>query len=733
MIKRNALIILLIFSPFIFAQKIGSWNIYTDMKNVIQSAVVSEGLWAVTQGGAFYFNFSDNSYLQLTKSSGLSSHILTSVAIDDEGKTWFGTQEGIINVYNPSTNTIKKILDIYNSDKSQKKINSLTISGDTVFVSTDFGLSLINSGSYEFIETTVKFGDFPTESTVNSIYKNSRIYACTSKGVAISNIGANNLSAPESWTSYTVNANTTYKIVNLNGSLILATDRGLFQFDGNNWNSFLFSGTDIKDIAIDNNILFILLKNNLYRYENSITYLTYSDWVRDFSKFEIENNVFYISSNKGVIKYTNGNVELIFPNSPQSNSFQSITVDNEGIVWAGSGRDETGVGIFKYDGISWTTYDVQSNPELLSNAYHTVYSAPDNTKYFANWGNGFAHYVNGTFEIFNTHNTDLVGIPSDPNFLVVRDLIVDSQNNIWILNFQSANRKPLSVLTTNGTWYHYEFDNPAITENMIIEHLLIDQYDTKWFAVTIGNRGLYYFNENHTLNNPADDTYEFISSSEFTSDMITALALDLRGAIWVGTNKGVNIIQNPAQPTTQMSSSFPLVQQTINAIVVDPLDRKWVGTNQGLFLMSSDGVRILEHYDTQNSPLPSDQIKSLAFDQNNGIIYIGSDYGLTSLSTEAVQPLDSFSELFVYPNPFVIGQNNTVQLTIDGLIRNSEIKIFSIDGNLIDAFQTPGGRMASWDGKDSNGNFVASGVYIIVAYDDEANDVAKTKVAVLRR
>lgn len=733
MIKQKMLVFMLVFTSAFYAQKIGTWNNHTDMKNIIESAVAADIIWAVTNGGAFNFNIDNDSYNTFTKSDGLSSHVLTSIAIDVEGKIWFGTQEGIINVFNPSTNSIKKILDIYNTDKTQKRINDLYISGDTVFASTSFGLSLINSNAYTFYETIVKFGDFPAETQVNGSYKDNLLYVCTGKGVAIQKSGAQNLSAPESWNSYTVTANSVHKLLNWNNELILATDTGVLIFDGTTWNPFIYHNTDIKDLVPAGESLFVLTKHQLYSFENSNSTLIYEDYQTDFSDLIMLNDDYYISTNKGIFNINTGNIATIFPDSPESNSMQSIAVDNDGIVWIGSGRDEFGVGVFEFNGTKWINHSMSNQPEFVSNSFHTVYASSDGTKYFANWGQGFTRLSNGIFETFNAANTDMMGIPDDPNFLVIRNIVSDSKNNTWLLNYNSINRKPLSVLTPDNQWYHFSFDNPSITENTIVECIVVDQYDTKWFAVTEGRRGLYYFNENNTLGNTSDDETGYISSANFASDIITALAIDNRGQIWIGTNNGLNIIQDPSRPTSTITLSYGLRQQTVNAIVVDPLNRKWVGTNQGLFLMTQDGIQIMEHYNIANSPLPSDLIKSLAIDKNSGVLYIGTDFGLTSLATEAVQPLENFSELFVFPNPFIIDGVESVQLTIDGLIRNSEVKILSIAGNLVKSFSTPGGRVASWDGRDENGKFVPSGIYIIVAYDEEANNVAKTKVAVLKK
>ena len=112
---------------------------------------------------------------------------------------------------------------------------------------------------------------------------------------------------------------------------------------------------------------------------------------------------------------------------------------------------------------------------------------------------------------------------------------------------------------------------------------------------------------------------------------------------------------------------------------------------------------------------------------------MGTDYGLAELSTEFLQPKDSFEELFIYPNPFILGNGETTSVTIDGLIRSSSMKILSISGNLIREMKSPGGRIAFWDGKDEEGNLVPTGIYILVAYDQEASNVKSAKIAVIRK
>ncbi len=735
---KKLFLLCLLVSANLIAQQIGDWKNFTSMKNINSVKSKDNIVWCATDGGLFGFNTIDSSFTKLTKSEGLSSQTITALAIDNQDKIWIGTQNGTINVYDPSTGNIKIILDIYNSDKSKKQINHLTCQNDTIFASTDFGVSLINSQNYFFIETIIKFGTFTAETKINSFTVGSRLYAAAQTGIAVQKIGATNLSAPESWDVYTFQSSYSVtsitKVVFFNNMLLTATNKGLFKLENNMLIPYAYEGTSILDIMIKDGYLYSLTANSVLKIDNigSSLYFSTSNYI--FRTFDIDNNNnFYFSSSNGLLSLKSGVIKNIFPNGPFNNSFQSVTVDADGNLWAATGRDGYGVGILKYDGINWQTYNKNNTSAIIINDYFKIY-ASNSTIYGCNWGRGFTKIENNSFNTYTASNTNMVGIPTDPTFLVAGDIKTDINNNTWILNYWSANKRPLSLLTSDSTWYHFDFKYSSLSSDATFLNLAIDQYNTKWFAIVTSQSGLYYFNENNTFSITSDDVWGTIKETDgLNSNSINCITVDNRGEIWVGTILGANIISNPANPKVGITSVFPLRQQSVVCVAVDPLDRKWVGTKQGVFLLSSDGSTLIAQYDSKNSPLPTDDIKSIAFDNKNGIVYIGTDYGLSSLYTTAIEPVESFSELFVYPNPFNLTDGGDIKLTIDGLVKDASIKIFTLSGILVNEFASPGGKIAFWDGKDLEGKYVASGIYLITAYDSEANNVKVQKVAVLRK
>jgi hypothetical protein len=727
------------------AQQFINWKNYTALKNVQDVTIGSDVFWSAATGGAFQYVAATNQFTTLHKSDGLQGNSLTSVIVDNSGRTWFGSVEGIIDIYNTSNNSLEVILDIYNSNQINKRINDFASVGDTIIVSTDFGVSLIDANSFLFFDTFFKFGTFPSNTRVNTTLKSGLFYVCTDQGIAIQKPGALNLSAPESWSVYSLAqglpSNKTLKAGLFQGELIVSTDKGFSRLANNTWSNFIpvLANIDINDFQIRGDSILIVAQSKIYLYYNQNLSELYSSIV-PLTRIEYKENFgFVCASTNGALFLNNALVgDFISPNAPPVNQFPSMSVDANRKFWSASGKDVTGVGYYTYENDNWNQYNTSNTPELPTNAVYHAFSA-GSTAYLGGWGFGFLEVNGDNKKLFNRANTGMQGIPQNPDFLVVTGFGKDSRNNLWVLNFWAVDRNTLSMRTPDSLWYHFTI--PAAQNRILLGHenLVIDPYDTKWFSCSDPSRlGLFYLNENKTYDDLSDDRSDYLTTVDgLNTNDIRDVVADRRGDVWVATSLGVNIITNTsAVPTSgsaslRISSVFTLRQQSVNAIAVDPLNQKWIGTNEGLLLVNSDGSRLITTFTSQNSALLSNIIRSIAIDENKGIVYVGTDEGLTSFETPYIKPLESFEELFVYPNPYKVKSGNNL-LTIDGLIRDTDIKILTIDGTLVTEFSSPGGRTAYWDGKDDNGGLVSTGVYIIVAFDTEGNNVVTGKVAVLR-
>lgn len=677
---------------------------------------------------------------------------LTVNAADFYGNIWLGSTEGAIDVVNPADYSIKKIRDIFNSGRTLKKIMGIFPAQDTVFIATEFGLSLLDPRSLQFYDTYSKFSSLPANTAVTSFFRSNLLFVGTPFGVAVQKPGSTNLNAPESWDLFTtVNglvSNNISKISDINGEIIAATDKGFSKFNGGNWSSYLpyFSGLKIVDFLQQNEKLYIIVDRSTQSVQNFNIYFLNNFLVTDSimnlpilrNIISSDLNTLYISSNSGILKVVPAGVsDALFPNGPQANLFSGIATSQTGNLWVGSGTDVSGAGYYRFDGSKWTNFNTSTNPELPSNSYYNVYSDNSGNVYLGNYGKGFIKISeNNSIQVFNSTNTPLRGIASDQNFVVISSLKKDSKGNLWILNYDAGDRFTLNTLTTDSTWY--QFTNPAAPTVTVYPYMVIDQFDTKWFASNSRN-GVFYFNENNTLGSTNDDKTGFLGEPDgLNGQRVNALVIDKRGDLWVGTNLGVNILSNLSSVLSSGSSTKPRVssvfsirQQKINSISVDAINRKWIGTDQGLFLLSPDGTSLLAAFDSKNSPLLSDEVKIVYCDEPSGKVFIAQTGGLIEFQTLAPSPNADYSNLVTFPSPFRISSGNDL-MTIDGLIKDSEIMIINISGKVIRKFVTPGGRIATWDGRDDSGEYTSSGVYILIAHDKDGNTIATSKFVVIR-
>ena len=117
-----------------------------------------------------------------------------------------------------------------------------------------------------------------------------------------------------------------------------------------------------------------------------------------------------------------------------------------------------------------------------------------------------------------------------------------------------------------------------------------------------------------------------------------------------------------------------------------------------------------------------------AFDEVNGILYIGTDQGLMSYTTDAIAGKEDYSDVYAYPNP--VRPEYTGDITITGLMHNSLVKITDIGNNLIYQGTSLGGQI-SWDGNNSKGKRVSSGVYLVYATSESGKKGVLTKILVV--
>jgi ligand-binding sensor domain-containing protein len=173
-----------------------------------------------------------------------------------------------------------------------------------------------------------------------------------------------------------------------------------------------------------------------------------------------------------------------------------------------------------------------------------------------------------------------------------------------------------------------------------------------------------------------------------------------------------------------------LENEVITAIAIDPGNQKWFGTSgSGLFLMSPDGTKAIAAYNTQNSPIPSDFISSIAIHEETGEVIVATEKGIVAIRGSATLGENNFKSIYAFPNP--VRPEYSGQITITGLMAGSNVKITDVAGKLVYETSSVGGQ-AFWNGTNLWGEKVKSGVYLVFVATEDGLESGVTKIAIIR-
>lgn len=719
---------------------IGGWKSYTNMKSVRSVIASGTAVWAGTSGGLFGFTLSDSSYRKITNADGLSSNDITVTAVDTHGSIWVGEANGSIDLFSPAANSWKYISDITSTDNTDKRILSITPESDTVFIGTGFGLAIFSLSKFEFRETINNFGGVQQPAIYDVKKFQNRIFVVTSEGFFASKQNAVNLSAPDSW-ELLLNDKTGNSFAVARDTLFAASSQALYYFFNNTWNTLL-SGA-VEKITSDENILYYARNQIIFAFDaqhqsiqksraagSSITALTINNASVCYAGFS-ENGIGSCADTASEWKY-------YFPNGPGGNQVTSLAVDNNGTVWAASGRTN-GKGFYSFNGSTWRTYSVSNTPLLKSNDCFAVSIGPNNSKWISSWGTGL-YVVNSAGTVvrrFDHLNPGFIGIANNLNYIVPARVAVDHDGNVWTSIYLASNQsKVVWKMSPDSTWHPYPSE-PSSYNSML--QVVVDQYNTKWFGNRLygfpASAKVVYFNERSTIGTAYNGWGNLQTSDGFTATGIYDIALENNGDIWFATDAGITIVTEPQNPQIKISRVYlgSVRDLQINCIAVDPLNNKWIGTNVGAFVVNADGTSQLNQYTVAgtNGKLVDDNILSIAFDNKKGIAYFGTEKGLSALNIPTVGTVPEMTTLQISPNPVFLPSASSVE--IRGLADNCNIKVLSVTGKLIKQFPAQGAGRAFWDLKDSDGNTVGSGVYLFVAYTSDGGQVVSGKAAVIRK
>jgi hypothetical protein len=750
-IIRN--IILLLFSCTylsIFSQDIpiGDWRDHLPYSDAVSVSYGNNIVYCATNSAVFMYDKDDASIERLNLVNGLSDIGLSKIKFNNyNNKIIIAYTNGNIDIIDENKN-ITNLSFVKNSNViGSKTINHIYLQGKFAYLSTGFGIVVLDTENLEISETYL-FGPLGSYIYTNAItIGNQYIYAATDQGVYFADKNSPNLIDYNEWSLLPDLGITNYRyIVEFSGKLFISSESNTWNGDTiyyNNsgvWQKFLPNGVNLENMCVSGGNTLALIwytgitffDLTLSQYNDINSYNTYSANPKELVIDNESNN--WIADNKlGLVKYKTTGSEIISPNGPSSSIVFDMDFKNDDLWIVSGGYNESSFApndnsTYIYNSRisnTWTNTPEKINDiqEHLAKDAVCVAINPSNKNqvFIGTWDDGLFEFNNGNVSAIYTAQNSLL----DSTYFgstKIGALTFDRDNNLWISNSFTNNQ--LAVKTPDNNGYVFTFTGEISASNRFTK-MIIDRNNYKWIVEPKINSLLVF--DHGTLGEPNTGQAKLLTSNpengNIPGNYLYSIVEDLDGEIWIGTDEGIAVFYNPSAVFDENieaeqihilqdgQTQILLETEAVTTIAIDGANRKWIGTrNSGVFLMSEDGTEEIEHFTTENSPLFSNNIFDIVINQKTGEVFFGTENGLLSYKGTATEANDDFTNIFVYPNPVKPDFSGTI--AIRGLVEDTDVRITDISGNIVYQTTSLGGQ-AIWDGKDFNGNKVHTGVYMV--------------------
>ena len=744
---------------------IGDWVLYPSYHNATYCQTAGDKVYVLASGALYSYNTSDEEVRVYDKINTLSDIDITHIEYCKDIKA-------LVVVYSNANidilfddEEVYNITDFKNKSLPDKRINGVDVQGTTAYISTVFGVVELDLEEYEFTNT------YTTGLNTYCTYLfNGTLFCGTETGMYSCDIDKNLLDK-NNWVKK--NNYFTKAICELDGMLYCYLDEfGIYSYNASN--------NILKDVVYNHgekyNAMYSNGKEIIASAKKKTTIITSPT---DVTVYKNSNSNFILKDGNhfwdckgynGIVKCIAKDGEIIVnstsvtPDSPIRNycEYMKFASDDKLLV-AGGNLNYFDITFYDgtlmdydYSGNRWNNLPEDTIKQATGIPYLNLCSIDEDPAepghYFAgSFGYGLYEFRNGKFvKHYSTHNSPLESvIPTNTRFVRIPSVKFDKEGNLWCIN--TGTKNIVKVLKSDGTWCELYY-KPIEKLATMVEPVM-DSRGWLWLKSLQGEAGIFCAKMNGTPLDSSDDESKawlnkFVNQDGISYDIyqVFALAEDREGQMWVGTNTGLFVIDNPKTffnngvfkqikvPRNDGTglADYLLSGTYIKSIQVDGANRKWIGTNDdGIYLISADGLETIHHFTTENSPLPSNSIVSIAINDRSGEVFIGTDKGIASYMSDATRPEEKLDEnnIYAYPNP--VKADYSGNIAIVGLTHDCNVKIVDTAGYLINEGTSNGGQY-TWNGRNARGEKVASGVYYVLTYDSNGNEGVATKIVVIR-
>lgn len=738
------------------------WNIHSAFADINAIAVTRDKVFALSNHSLFAVDKQSEEIAYYNRLTGLNGAVISTIGYNPTLNLLLVCYEnGHLDIIN-SHDEVYNIPDLYLKQTTYSKIvNSIYMYEHTAYLAMDFGIIELDMKRREIKDTYIIGQDAKEVNVKHITIMGDRIYAVSPQLLYSASL-SDPLSDYAYWqtqalpTGKEVSAFCAYDEL-----LYMVRDSVLCSYRESKWQKHTTS-YKVNGLCPTDQHLFILPKNqagvaiaetDLSLQMTDMGMIT--DIVQDGSSY------WWASVTDELVR--GADRQAFRPDGPINNTAYRMRFFGDRLYVVPGGRwatqNETPGEIMFYENGTWVNVSNEKINEAcdatILDLMNVAQDPNDKDHYFVtSYGSGMLEmYGEDVIKLYTPSNSALVSAaPNAPNRYTRTDgAMFDDKGYLWVLNTEVENNILIMDAQGNKLATYSLYSNSVRVPLYTPGEIIVDRRNPqwKWIPQCRYNTGLLLLQDNGTPINPKDDKVTYHNEwfdqngKPVIPEFIYSMAQDHDNTIWVGTNAGLFLIPATIDFTTSNRcerviigrndgtklGDYLLDNEQINHIVVDGANRKWIATaTSGVFLLSPNGEETIEHFTTENSPLSSNNVLSIAILESTGEVFFGTSQGLVSYMSDAIEPAKNFSDIYAYPNP--VHPNYHGVVTIRGLMANTEVRIVDASGNLVTTIQGNGGE-AVWDMTNAQGSRVASGIYTALCNTQDGAAHSTVKIMVM--
>lgn len=573
------------------------WKTHFAYNSVQLIALDHEDVYAVANGKLFSINQMTEKVTLYNNFSGMHGIEIAQLAYDTTRHQMLLVYvDGKIDVWKDKSK-MHYVSDLYSKQLSYSKhCNNITIHDSIAYLAMDFGILTFDLEKYELVDTYYIGDEAKAVKVLDVQVRGDSIYAKIQEGTS----------------STTVAAHIEENIV-----------------DYRYWKS-----------VSDQSVTWDSKKGKEYRSENGDTWR--------------------VAGNKGVERHMiTGGTTYYLPDGPEVNVAYKLVSEGgrlyvvPGGRWVNQNKQPGHVMIF--NGEQWlniTETEIKAiTQKPVLDLTDIAVDPLDSTHYFVtSYGTGLYEFKADQLHKHHTPSNSIIGAaaPNNPDRYTRTDAVTwDEEGNVWVVVaggvdtslvcfMPDGKQRGLNLYKDGGE--KFVLNTPG--------GILVDG-NRKWVISSRSEPAVILLDDGGTKFDASDDQckirndYMDQDGGIIAPEFYYAVAQAPNGDIWIGSASGPIILEQDADVLNSnickrlrikmADDTYFLETERVNAFAWDDQGQVWIGTQTGgVYVLNKECTEIVSCYTSDNSVMPSNTVMTMAYDYDNGKMYIGTANGLVS-------------------------------------------------------------------------------------------------------